>query len=210
MSGKFITVEGIEGVGKTTNIGFVQQTLEAAGVRIVLTREPGGTPLAEAIRGLLLSPDYHGMDPLCELQLMFAARAEHLARVIHPAITAGDWVLCDRFTDATYAYQGGGRGIDTANIARLEQLVQGDFRPDVTLLLDVPVEVGLARASKRSDPDRFEQEQVEFFERVRQTYLERAAAEPERFRVIDAALPLEQVQAQLGDILSVLLHTETV
>ncbi len=209
MSGKFITVEGIEGVGKTTNIGYVQRQLEAAGHRVVLTREPGGTPLAEAIRGLLLNPAHHGMDPLCELQLMFAARAEHLARVIHPAISAGDWVLCDRFTDATYAYQGGGRAIDTAIIARLEQLVQGEFRPDVTLLLDVPVEVGLARASDRSDPDRFEQEQVEFFERVRQTYLERAAAEPARFRAIDAALPLEQVQAQLGDILSALLQMET-
>ena len=202
MNGTFITVEGIEGVGKTTNIGFVQQRLAAAGHDVLLTREPGGTPLAEAIRGLLLDPRYTGMDPMCELQLMFAARAEHLARVIRPALEQGQWVLCDRFTDATYAYQGGGRGIDTASIARLEQLVQGDFRPDLTLLLDVPVEVGLARASDRSDPDRFEQEQVAFFERVRQAYLERAAAEPQRYRVIDAAQPLENVQQQLMAVLA--------
>lgn len=202
MSGKFITVEGIEGVGKTTNISFIQQTLQAAGHEVVLTREPGGTPLAEAIRALLLDPHYTGMDPVCELQLMFAARAEHLARVIRPALEQGQWVLCDRFTDATYAYQGGGRGIDTAIIARLEKLVQGDFRPHLTLLLDVPVEVGLARAGDRSDPDRFEQEQVEFFERVRQAYLEMAAAESQRYRVIDAARPLDAVQQQLADVLT--------
>jgi len=202
VSGKFITVEGIEGVGKTTNISFIQQTLQAAGHEVVLTREPGGTPLAEAIRALLLDPHYTGMDPVCELQLMFAARAEHLARVIRPALEQGQWVLCDRFTDATYAYQGGGRGIDTAIIARLEKLVQGDFRPHLTLLLDVPVEVGLARAGDRSDPDRFEQEQVEFFERVRQAYLEMAAAESQRYRVIDAARPLDAVQQQLADVLT--------
>jgi len=202
VSGKFITVEGIEGVGKTTNISFIQQTLQAAGHEVVLTREPGGTPLAEAIRALLLDPHYTGMDPVCELQLMFAARAEHLARVIRPALEQGQWVLCDRFTDATYAYQGGGRGIDTAIIARLEKLVQGDFRPHLTLLLDVPVEVGLTRAGDRSDPDRFEQEQVEFFERVRQAYLEMAAAESQRYRVIDAARPLDAVQQQLADVLT--------
>lgn len=209
MTGKFITVEGIEGVGKTTNISFVQQALQSAGHEVVLTREPGGTPLGEAIRGLLLDPHYTGMDPVCELQLMFAARAEHLARVIRPALAGDQWVLCDRFTDATYAYQGGGRGIDTTIIARLEQLVQGDFRPDLTLLLDVPVEVGLARASGRSDPDRFEQEKVDFFERVRQAYLDMAAAQPHRYRVIDAAMPLAEVQAQLGDVLSVILQTDT-
>ncbi|MGB5261454.1 MAG: dTMP kinase [Gammaproteobacteria bacterium] len=202
MSGKFITVEGIEGVGKSTNMTFVQQTLEAAGRTVVVTREPGGTALGEAIRGLLLDPRYTGMDPTCELQLMFAARAEHLARVIRPALAEGQWVLCDRFTDATYAYQGGGRGIDTAIIARLEKLVQGDFRPHLTLLLDVPVEVGLTRAGDRSDPDRFEQEQVEFFERVRQAYLEMAAAESQRYRVIDAARPLDAVQQQLADVLT--------
>jgi dTMP kinase len=160
MTGKFITVEGIEGVGKTTNIDFIRRRLLAEGREVLLTREPGGTPLAEAIRGLLLDPEYTGMDARCELQLVFAARAEHLARVIRPAMAQGKWVLCDRFTDATYAYQGGGRGIDTAIIASLETLVQGNFRPDLTLLLDVPVAVGLARAGKRGALDRFEQEQV--------------------------------------------------
>ena len=202
MKGKFITVEGIEGVGKTTNIDFIHQQLQAAGRDVVLTREPGGTPLAEAIRGLLLDPAYTGMDSTCELQLMFAARAEHLARVVWPALEQGQWVLCDRFTDATYAYQGGGRGIDSGVIARLEELVQGDFRPDLTLLLDVPVEIGLARASKRGALDRFEQEKVAFFERVRNAYLEMAQRNPDRYRVIDASLPLNDVQNQIAAILS--------
>ena len=202
MKGKFITVEGIEGVGKTTNIDFIHQQLQAAGRDVVLTREPGGTPLGEAIRGLLLDPVYTGMDSTCELQLMFAARAEHLAKVVWPALEQGQWVLCDRFTDATYAYQGGGRGIDIGVIARLEELVQGDFRPDLTLLLDVPVEIGLARASKRGALDRFEQEKVAFFERVRTAYLEMAARSPERYRVIDASLPLNDVQNQIAAILS--------
>ena len=174
MTGKFITVEGIEGVGKTTNIEFILQQLRGLGKDVVVTREPGGTPLGEAIRGLLLDPEYTGMSPDCELQLMFAARAEHLARVIKPAMEAGQWVLCDRFTDATWAYQGGGRGLDAGKIARLEDLVQGDFRPDLTLLLDVPVEIGLERAGKRGKLDRFEQETVDFFERVRQAYLDMA------------------------------------
>ena len=201
MQGTFITVEGIEGVGKTTNIDYIHQQLQAAGRDVVLTREPGGTPLGEAVRGLLLDPEYTGMDATCELQLMFAARAEHLARVVWPALERGQWVLCDRFTDATYAYQGGGRGIDTGIIARLEQLVQGDFRPDLTLLLDVPVEVGLARATKRGGLDRFEQEKVEFFERVRNAYLDMAKRYPERYRVIDAGQPLVAVQQQLAAIL---------
>jgi len=205
MKGKFITVEGIEGVGKTTNLEYLQQLICAAGKELVVTREPGGTPLGEAIRGLLLDPHYTGMDPDCELQLMFAARAEHLAKVIRPAIEAGKWVLCDRFTDATYAYQGGGRGLDTDKIAALEQLVQGDFRPDLTLLLDVPVEIGLARAGNRSAPDRFEQEQVEFFERVRQAYLDMARTHDGRYRVIDASQPLEAVQVQLAvDVAAIL------
>jgi dTMP kinase len=201
MRGMFITVEGIEGVGKTTNMEYLQQTITAAGRELVVTREPGGTPLGEAIRGLLLDPQYKGMDPDCELQLMFAARAEHLDKVIRPAIEAGRWVLCDRFTDATYAYQGGGRGLDTGKIAALEQLVQGDFRPDLTLLLDVPVEVGLARAGNRSAPDRFEQEKVDFFERVRQAYLDMAASHDGRYRVIDASQSLTRVQEQLADVL---------
>ncbi|MGD2136795.1 MAG: dTMP kinase [Gammaproteobacteria bacterium] len=206
MKGKFITVEGIEGVGKTTNIAFIRQQLAAAGKDVILTREPGGTPLGEAIRALLLDPAYSGMDATCELQLMFAARAEHLARVIRPALERGRWVLCDRFTDATYAYQGGGRGLDTDIIARLEDLVQGDFRPDLTLLLDVPVVVGLARANDRGAPDRFEQEKTEFFERVRRTYLEMAATHQARYRVIDASLPLEDVQQQLEAALGVALQ----
>jgi len=201
MKGKFITVEGIEGVGKTTNIGFIHQQLQAAGRDVVLTREPGGTPLGEAVRGLLLDPEYTGMDSTCELQLMFAARAEHLAKLVLPALEKGQWVLCDRFTDATYAYQGGGRGIDTGVIARLEELVQGDFRPDLTLLLDVPVEVGLARASKRGAMDRFEQEKVGFFEKVRKCYLEMAKASPGRYQVVDASMPLDEVQKQIAAIL---------
>ena len=202
MKGKFITVEGIEGVGKTTNIDFIHQQLQAAGRDVVLTREPGGTPLGEAIRGLLLDPAYTGMDSTCELQLMFAARAEHLAKVVWPALEQGQWVLCDRFTDATYAYQGAGRGIDSGVIARLEELVQGDFRPDLTLLLDVPVEIGLARAGKRGALDRFEQEKVAFFERVRNDYLEMAQRSPDRYRVIDASLPLNDVQNQIAAIFS--------
>jgi dTMP kinase len=206
MTGKFITVEGIEGVGKSTNIEFIRRQLLAAGRDVVLTREPGGTALAEAIRGLLLDPEYTGMDARCELQLVFAARAEHLARVIRPALAQGKWVLCDRFTDATYAYQGGGRGIDTAIIASLETLVQGAFRPDLTLLLDVPVAVGLARAGKRGALDRFEQEQVEFFERVRICYLDMAREHAARYRVIDAARPLDEVQCELEGVLAAFLQ----
>ena len=201
MKGKFITVEGIEGVGKSTNIEFIRQQLAASGKDVRVTREPGGTPLGEAIRGLLLNPEYTGMSPDCELQLMFAARAERLARVIKPAMEAGQWVLCDRFTDATWAYQGGGRGLDAAKIAALEDLVQGDFRPDITLLLDVPVEIGLERARKRGTLDRFEQETVDFFERVRQAYLVMAGKQDGRFRVIDASQPLEAVQNQLKEVL---------
>ena len=201
MPGMFITVEGIEGVGKTTNMEYLQQTIAAAGRELVVTREPGGTPQGVALRGLLLDPQYKGMNPDCELQLMFAARAEHLDKVIRPAIEAGQWVLCDRFTDATYAYQGGGRGLDAGRIAALEELVQGDFRPDLTLLLDVPVEVGLARAGNRSAPDRFEQEQVDFFERVRQAYLDMATSHDGRYRVIDASRSLDRVQEQLAEVL---------
>jgi dTMP kinase len=202
MRGRFITVEGGEGVGKTTNLEYVRTALERAGKRVRVTREPGGTPLAERIRGLLLDPANTGMSPDCELLLMFAARAEHLARVILPALAAGEWVLCDRFTDATYAYQGGGRGLSLERIAELENMVQGEMRPDLTLLLDVPVEIGLARAGARGVLDRFEQEETAFFERVRQAYRARAAATPERYRVIDAGRPLADVQAQIDHALS--------
>ena len=209
MPGMFITVEGIEGVGKTTNMEYLKQIITAAGKELVVSREPGGTPLGEAVRGLLLDPQYKGMDPDCELQLMFAARAEHLDKVIRPAIKAGQWVLCDRFTDATYAYQGGGRGLDTGKIAMLEELVQRDFRPDLTLLLDVPVEVGLARAGNRSAPDRFEQEKVDFFERVRQAYLDLVRKHDRRYRIIDAGQSLVQVQAQLDRVMRDFLQDGT-
>ncbi len=195
--GCFITVEGTEGVGKTTNLDFIQRCLEQQGIDVVRTREPGGTPLAEDIRELLLTPRDEPVADLAELLLMFAARAQHLQQVIRPALDAGKWVLCDRFTDATYAYQGGGRGMDTGQIGTLEQLVQGELHPNLTLLLDLPVATGLARAKARSAPDRFEAEKVNFFEAVRQHYLGRAAQEPERFAVIDAEPELEQVQAQI-------------
>ena len=206
MHGRFITVEGGEGVGKTTNLEHIRRRLAAAGHEVVLTREPGGTPVGEQIRSLLLDPANRGMSADCELLLMFAARAEHLHKVIRPALASGRWVLCDRFTDATYAYQGGGRGLDTARIRQLEDWVQQGFRPDLTLLLDVPVATGLARAAGRSAPDRFEQEERAFFERVRQAYLDRARAEPERFRIIDAAGTLEQVHRQIDRALDGLLH----
>lgn len=202
MRGRFITVEGGEGVGKTTNLEHIRQRLRAAGHEVLLTREPGGTPIGEKIRNLLLDPDNRGMSADCELLLMFAARAEHLDKVIRPALAEGRWVLCDRFTDATYAYQGAGRGLEAERIRRLEDWVQQGFRPDLTLLLDVPVETGLARAAGRSAPDRFEQEARDFFGRVRQGYLERARAEPERFRVIDASGSLEVVQAQIDRALA--------
>jgi dTMP kinase len=197
--GLFITVEGGEGVGKSTNVAFIAELLRAAGRDLILTREPGGTELAEAIRKLLLEPRQEPIAELTELLLVFAARAQHLATLIEPALAAGQWVLCDRFTDATYAYQGGGRGLDTQVISVLEQLVQGSLRPDLTLLLDASVSIGQARASARSAPDRFEQEQTAFFERVRQAYLERARREPRRFHIIDASRPLAAVQQQLRD-----------
>jgi dTMP kinase len=201
MRGRFITIEGGEGVGKTTNLAYICSMLERAGKTVRVTREPGGTPVAEQIRGILLDPLNTGMSADCELLLIFAARAEHLAQVIEPALAAGEWVVCDRFTDATYAYQGGGRGLSRQRIAELEKLVQGPLQPDLTLLLDVPVQLGLARAGERGSLDRFEQEEVAFFERVRQTYLARARTAPERFRVIDAGTSLGQVHAQIDRIL---------
>jgi len=197
MSGRFITIEGIEGVGKTTNIEFIEELLRDAEKDIVMTREPGGTSLGEDVRELLLGHKHDGMSRDAELLLMFAARAEHLNKVIKPALDADKWVICDRFTDATYAYQGGGRGFDTAPIEALENLVQADLRPDLTLLLDVSVEIGLDRAGKRSEPDRFEKEKHDFFERVRQCYLQRAKADPDRMIIIDASKPLEEVQSQI-------------
>lgn len=201
-TGRFITVEGIEGVGKTTNLEFIHQYLLSLGLEVVRTREPGGTPLAESIRELLLAPRVEPVAELAELLLMFAARAQHIDQCIRPALERGAWVLCDRFTDATYAYQGGGRGLDQSRIAQLETLVQGELRPDLTILLDLPARQGMARARARSAPDRFEAEAEAFFERVRECYLQRAAAEPQRFAVINAAPPLEQVQQAVSQALA--------
>jgi dTMP kinase len=199
--GKFITVEGIEGAGKSSNLDFIRGLLEQAGQQVLFTREPGGTPLGEEIRDLLLGHKHTGMGDDTELLLMFAARAEHLEQKIRPALEAGIWVLCDRFTDASYAYQGGGRGVDLERIRALENWTQGDLRPDLTLLLDLPVETGLERAGKRSDPDRFEKEAARFFESVRNAYLEIAWNEVERVKVVDASPALEEVQARIAEIL---------
>jgi dTMP kinase len=192
--GLFVTFEGIEGVGKSTQVALAARVLAEQGRELVVTREPGGTPVAERVREVLLATDLPAMAPLTELMLMFAARAEHLTRAILPARARGAIVLCDRFHDATYAYQGGGRGMTLPDIAVLEKLVIGSNLPDLTILLDAPVAVALARvAARRGQADRFEQEREDFFERVRSTYLTRAAAEPTRFRIIDAARPLEEV-----------------
>lgn len=198
MSGRFITLEGIEGVGKSTNMEFVARLLRDRGHEVLVTREPGGTPLAERVREVLLDHADEPVPPLAELLLMFAGRAIHLENRIRPALEEGRWVVCDRFTDATYAYQGSGRGQSAARIGELESWVQGRFRPDLTLLLDADPAVGLARAGRRrGESDRFEIERREFFARVRQAYLDRARAEPGRIRVIDAAQPLESVQSQI-------------
>lgn len=198
---QFITVEGGEGVGKTTNMAFIRQWLNQNGIPFIATREPGGTPFAEDIRTLLLAPRDEPVDENTELLLMFAARAQHLAQVIRPALERGDWVLCDRFTDATYAYQGGGRGVAMEKIAQLENLVQGTLRPNLTLLLDIPVDQGMARANNRGAPDRFEREKLSFFNAVRGCYLDRAAAEPQRYRIVDAGQPLELVQRDIAAVL---------
>lgn len=204
--GCFITVEGTEGVGKSTNVQFVKNWLEGRGIEVIVTREPGGTPLAEELRNLLLTPRDEKVCQNAELLLMFAARAQHLSTVIKPALSRGAWVLCDRFTDATFAYQGGGRQMDTQPISQLEVLVQQGLSPDLTLLLDLPVEIGMARANARSAPDRFEQEKHAFFERVRQGYLDRAEAEPDRFSIIDAAPELADVQEQIAQVLQAFLE----
>ena len=203
--GRFITLEGGEGAGKSTNLDYIRRRLQAAGVVLHITREPGGTPLGEKVRELLLNPDHSAMSSDAELLLMFAARAQRLREVIVPALNRGSWVLCDRFTDATYAYQGGGRGIDSGRIRLLEDWVQQGFQPDMTLLFDLPVELGLERAGKRGALDRFEQEQRAFFEQVREAYLQRAGQAPERFRVIDAGQELVVVQQQLDRVIEELL-----
>lgn len=202
--GKFITVEGIEGVGKSTNIDFLAGLIEAQGHAVMKTREPGGTPIAEDIRSILKE---HGDEPLpdvAELLLMFAARSINVNNAIRPALETGGWVISDRFTDSTRAYQGGGRGFPRDSIEWLATFVHGDLQPDLTILLDAPVETALQRAGRRGEPDRFEVEQADFFNRVRQAYLELAAAEPGRFRVVDCSRELDTVQAAIREIAATL------
>lgn len=206
MTGLFITLEGPEGAGKSTNREYLAQRLRDHGLDVVLTREPGGTPLAERIRELLLTPADERMDSDTELLLVFAARAQHLAQVIRPALSRGAIVLCDRFTDATYAYQGGGRGLSVQRIEQLEHFVQGEMRPDLTLIFDLPVEVGLSRAAARGRLDRFEQEGLGFFEAVRSAYLKRAGQNLKRYRVVDAGQSLAAVQQDLDVLLPELLE----
>ena len=207
--GRFLTVEGIEGVGKTTQMGRISTMLAERGIAHVVTREPGGTALAEEIRDLLLKPREEALSDAAELLLMFAARSVHLRNLIEPNLSLGRWVLCDRFTDATYAYQGAGRGLEESSIRQLELLVQGTRRPDLTLLLDAPVQLGLQRARERNAAagighaeDRFEVQRHEFFERVRAAYLARAAAEPGRIAVIDARRPADEVTEQIAAVLA--------
>ncbi|WAK00299.1 dTMP kinase [Methylobacter sp. YRD-M1] len=204
--GKFITLEGGEGVGKTTNLSFISSYLQNHGIDVIVTREPGGTRLAEKIRELLLDSNNESISESAELLLMFAARAQHIKHVIEPALSQGKWVLCDRFTDATYAYQGGGRSMNMSTIEWLENLVQGALRPDLTLLLDAPVEVGIERARDRGQLDRFESEKIDFFERVRQAYLRQAELYPERIKLIKADQPLGEVQNKLIDVLRPLIR----
>ncbi|MFO1305274.1 MAG: dTMP kinase [Burkholderiales bacterium] len=197
--GRFITFEGIDGAGKSTHVAWVTEAIAARGHRVVATREPGGTPVGETLRDLLLSvPMTHDSEAL----LMFAARREHLERVIRPALSRGEWVLCDRFTDATYAYQGGGHGVPVEHIAALERFVHGDLQPDVTLLFDVPLEVSRARLAKAQANgrtlDKFENEKEAFFARVRDAYLARASAAPQRFRIVDSSRPVDEVRAELA------------
>jgi len=203
-SGRFITLEGIEGVGKSTQVARLSAALKERGIEHVVTREPGGTPLAEKIRQLVLQSNDEVVPPSAELLLMFAARAVHLKNLIQPSLQDGRWVLCDRFTDATYAYQGGGRGMDTAEIVRLEQMVQGTLRPDLTLLLEAPIGQSLQRARKRNadtPTDRFEAERAEFFERVAAAYRARAESQPQRVVRIDAAQSADAVTSSILDVL---------
>jgi dTMP kinase len=201
--GCFITLEGIEGAGKSTVARYILEWLQSRGERAVLTREPGGTPLAERVRELVLKPDGEAIPPEAEMLLMFAARSLHLANLIRPALARGEWVICDRFTDATRAYQGGGRGLARAAIESLAQLVHADLQPDLTLLLDLPVATGMARAqARRGQTDRFEREQAAFFERVRAAYLELARTDPHRFCIVDASRDLPAVQVSVAQALA--------
>lgn len=207
MKGMFLTIEGIEGVGKSTAMKFIQNYLLQANQDIVLTREPGGTPIAEKIREVLLSPTHE--EPMAaetELLLMFASRAQHIQQVIVPALKANKWVISDRFVDASYAYQGGGRQLDFSHIEMLEKWVVNGFKPTVTILLDASPVIGLARAKHRGPHDRIEQEKIDFFERVRAAYLKRAANDAQRFRIIDASQELSDVQLEIVKILDELIN----
>jgi dTMP kinase len=198
--GRFITLEGIDGAGKSTHLGWVRRRLEAAGLTVTMTREPGGTPLGESIRDLVIGQD---MDPETETLLVFGSRREHLVRVILPALARGEWVVSDRFTDATFAYQGGGRGVPASKIAALERWVQGSFQPDLTLLFDLPEAVAQLRMDGSRPLDRFEREQVQFHAAVRSAYLARAAADPRRVRIVDASRAPGDVEKSLEEILSI-------
>ena len=199
--GKFITIDGVEGAGKSTQIDFIRDYLSNKGINVILTREPGGTELGEKIRELLLSPETKSMHSETELLLMFAARNEHIHRKIMPALAQGDWVLSDRFTDASYAYQGGGRGLDINRIAQLEQWVLQDFTPDMTLLLDVPVELGMSRIESRGKKDRIELEAMDFFNRVRESYIDRSKQFPDRIKLIDSSQTVEFTTQQIKAVL---------
>ncbi len=203
--GCFITLEGGEGVGKTTNLGYIRGYLVSRGIEVVVTREPGGVPLAEKLRGFILA--HRSLLPEAELLLMFAARVHHFKEKIAPALSEGKWVISDRFTDASYAYQGGGRGIAWQRIGYLEDWLLDGWRPDLTMLFDAPVEVGLARARSRGETNRFEDEERAFMERVRQAYLQRWREAPERIRKIDATLPLPRVQGQIARVLDSIIDT---
>jgi dTMP kinase len=207
--GRFITVEGIEGVGKSTNIDAIVARIQAAGLPVLTTREPGGTPFAEDIREILVNRGEEPVPEMAELLLMFAARSFNVSNVIRPALDAGKWVVCDRFTDSTRAYQGGGRGIPMETIDRIAMWVHGETWPDLTILLDAPVDVGMARAGRRSEPDRFEREQHAFFERVRNSYLDIARNEPQRVAVVDAARDVDTVTAETGALVQRLLDNNS-
>ena len=206
MAGKFISLEGVEGAGKSTQLSFIQDCLTSLGKTVVVTREPGGTELSEKIRKLLLEPTGTAMADDTELLLMFASRAEHISQVINPAIHRGDWVLCDRFLDATYAYQGGGRGIQRQRIRQIADWTLKGLIPDLTILFDLPVELGLKRVVERQEKiDRFEQEKVDFFKKIRQSYLQSAKAEPNRIKIVDASLSITEIQKQLTHLLKPLV-----
>jgi len=207
--GRFITLEGVEGVGKSTQLQAICARLRERGLTVLETREPGGTAEADEIRATLLKVRSGSFDPMAELLLMFAARAVHVERLIRPALAAGTWVVCDRFTDASYAYQGGGRGIPSSRIAALERMVLKGLKPDLTLLLDVPVSVGMERARQRGSLDRFEQEQDAFFQRVRRVYLARARREPRRIRVVDAGQDMGAVQRAVVSVIDSVIRRWT-